>query len=443
MDEITSPLSGLPSSFDHCLPIELQFAILESLLLTKRRNPSQILRTIAHVCRDWRDWAYEFLFGNIEIATDVHGLRALTDLCIASAESSRQLNSSHDRTHRDLGSFIRFIAIIIGQATGHGMIVLSDLAALLAFTPNLDDLCLTIVQPESVIHGLTKANSRFCVPSLSTLRIKSFERTSRSTCLVVAQCPSLKHLSLELMVEQPAHDPMGAKPPSGLISFRSLGCFDPGYAVLDYFVLKPSGDTLRAIELHRAQSPNFLAQLAQTKGKSIESITLRSMEPSISRTWENIIDHFTVLQHLSIWGMPSSVLLQSICGLDLRHFEFRRPWAHAYKDIPQVNELIAFLKACPTLRALGYHSAKPIEAIDKLIADRGLARMWNENYYVDGYMEDPKDLYVAPYSSWRTLAFPPSPPNMTKPRAIRSNFDGYDTSGWDLPIHSAKSDLFL
>ncbi|EUC67199.1 glutathione S-transferase [Rhizoctonia solani AG-3 Rhs1AP] len=196
------------------------------------------------------------------------------------------------------------------------------------------------------------------------------------------------------MVEQPAHDPMGAKPPSGLISFRSLGCFDPGYAVLDYFVLKPSGDTLRAIELHRAQSPNFLAQLAQTKGKSIESITLRSMEPSISRTWENIIDHFTVLQHLSIWGMPSSVLLQSICGLDLRHFEFRRPWAHAYKDIPQVNELIAFLKACPTLRALGYHSAKPIEAIDKLIADRGLARMWNENYYVDGYMEDPTSHYT-------------------------------------------------
>ncbi|CAE6492541.1 unnamed protein product [Rhizoctonia solani] len=245
------------------------------------------------------------------------------------------------------------------------------------------------------------------------------------------------------MVEQPVHDPMGAKPPSGLISFRSLGCFDPGYAVLDYFVLRPSGDSLRAIELHRAQSLNFLAQFAETRGKSIESITLRSMEPSISRTWETIIGQFTTLQHLSIWGMPSNALLQSICGLDLRHFEFRRPWTYAYKDTPQVNELIAFLKACPVLYALGYHSAKPIEAIDKLITDRGLARMWHENYYVDGYMEDPKDLYAAPYSSWRTLAFPPPPPNMTKPRAFRPNFDGYDTSGWDLPIHSAKSDLFL
>ncbi|KAH7340410.1 hypothetical protein B0J17DRAFT_318000 [Rhizoctonia solani] len=384
----TVPHSRSPSDSDHRLPTELQFAILESLLLTKTRNSSQFLRTIAHVCRDWRDWSYETLFGNIEIATEVHGLRALTDLCAASAENSLQLNQSHQRIHRDLGSFIRFIAINIGQATGHGMIVLSDLAALLAFTPNLEDLCLTIVQPESVIHELTNTNSSFCVPSVSTLRIKSFEKTSSSACLVVARCPSLKHLTLELMVEQPVHDPMGAEPPSGLVSLRSVGCFDPGYAVLDYFVLQPSGDTLRAIELHRAQSPNFLSHLAKTRGKSIESITLRSMEPLISRTWETVIGQFTALQHLSVWGMPSSALLQSICVLDLRYFEFMRPWTYAYKDTPQVNELAAFLKACPTLRALGYHSAKPIEAIERLIIDKGLARTWVETYNLDGYTED-------------------------------------------------------
>ncbi|KAJ1310250.1 hypothetical protein OPQ81_006992 [Rhizoctonia solani] len=295
------------------------------------------------------------------------------------------------------------------------MILLSDLSNLLTFTPNLEDLCLTIVQPE----------------------------TSSSACLISARCPSLKHLTLELMVEQPVHDPMGAKPPNGLISFRSLGCFDPGYAVLDYFVLQPSADSLRAIELHRAQSPDFLSKLAKDRGNTVESITLRSMEPSIVRTWEIIIGQFTALQHLSVWGIPSGALLQSICAVDLRHFEFRRPWTHAYKDTPQINDLIAFLKTCPALRALKYHSAKPIEVVDKLIIERGLTRIWNENYYIDGYMEDPKDLYAAPYSSWRTLAFPPPTPNMTKPRASGSNFDGFDTSGWDLPIHSAKSDLFL
>ncbi|KAG8735710.1 hypothetical protein FRC11_003068, partial [Ceratobasidium sp. 423] len=278
--------------------------------------------------------------------------------------------------------------IHIGQATGHGMIVLSDLAALLAFTPNLEDLCLTIVQPESIIHDLTNIELPFLLPSLSTLRIKSFEKTSKSVCLVVARCPSLKHLALELMIDQPDHDPMGAKPPSGLISFRSLGCFDPGYAILDYFVLKPSGDSLRAIELHRAQSPNFLSQLAETRGKSIESLTLRSMEPSIVRTWEMIIGQFTALQHLSIWGMPSSAILQSICAHDLRYFGFRRPWTYPYKDTPQVNELVAFLKACPALRALGYHAAKHIEAIDELVINRKLALTWSENHYADGYMED-------------------------------------------------------
>ncbi|GAB1517473.1 hypothetical protein RhiTH_000521 [Rhizoctonia solani] len=74
---------------------------------------------------------------------------------------------------------------------------------------------------------------------------------------------------------------------------------------------------------------------------------------------------------------------------------------------------------------------------------RKLKITWNENYYVDGYMEDASDLYAAPYSSWRRLAFPVPSPKMTKPRAPSSNFDGYDTAGWDLPIHSAKSDLFL
>ncbi|CAE6525044.1 unnamed protein product [Rhizoctonia solani] len=388
MDETAYLLSISGLSSDHRLPTELQFAILESLLLTKPKSSSKLLRTIAYVCRDWRDWAYETLFRNIEIAADVHGLRALTDLCIASAESSQQLNLSHERIHRDLGSFIRFLAINIGQATGHGMIVLSDLVAFLAFAPNLEDLCLTIVQPESVIQDLADTDSPFLLPSLSTLRIKSFEKTSRSVCLVVARCPSLKHLTLELMVEQPDHDPMGARPPNGLISFRSIGCFDPGHSILDYFALQSSGDSLRAIELHRAQSLNFLLQLAKIRGKSIESITLRSMEPSIVRTWEAMIGQFTALQHLSIWGMPSNTTLQSICALELRYFEFRRPWTHAYKDTPQVNELVAFLKACPVLHALGYHSAKPIEVIDELAAERKLALTWNENYYIDGYMED-------------------------------------------------------
>lgn len=384
-------MSSLPTlhlGSDHRLPTELQFAILKFLPPIESRNSPQFFRTIAYVCRDWRDWAYETLFRNIEIATDIRGLRALTNLCIASAESSRQLNLSHERVHRSLGSFIRFIAINIGQATGHGMISLSDLIALFTFTTNLEDLCLTIVQPESVIDTLTTTEAPFSVPSLSSLRIKSFEKTSRSTCLISSRFPSLKHLTVEFMVEQPIHDPMGSKPPSELLSFRSIGCFDPGHDVLDYFALQSPRHPLRAIELHRAQSPNFLTQLAKSRGKNIESITLRSMEPSIFRTWEAIIGQFTALQHLSVWGTPSSAFLRSICASDLQYFEFRRPWTHSYRDAPQLNELVSFLKTCPALRVLQYHSAKPIDMIDELAAVRGLRITWNENYYVDGYMED-------------------------------------------------------
>ncbi|CAE6432851.1 unnamed protein product [Rhizoctonia solani] len=393
MDKPESPLPSSCLRYKHRVPTELQFAILEFLPPIGSRNSPQLFRTIACVCHDWRDWAYETLFRNIEIEADIRGLRALTNLCTTSAESSQQLNLSHERVHRDLGSFIRFIAVNIGQATGHGIISLSDLIPLFAFTTNLEDLCLTVVQPESVIDALTNTKSPFLMPSLSSLRIKSFEKTSRSTCLIASQCPSLKHLALEFMVEQPIHDPMGSSPPSELISFRSLGCFDPGHDVLDYFVLKSSEHPLRAIELHRAQSPVFLAHLAKTRGSSIESITLRSMEPSIVRTWETIISHFTALQHLSIWGMPSSLLLQSICASDLQYFEFRRPWTHSYRDIFQLNELVSFLKACPALNALKYHSAKPIEVIDELATARGLEVNWNENYQIDGYMEDGDDTF--------------------------------------------------
>ncbi|KAF8744570.1 hypothetical protein RHS02_02114, partial [Rhizoctonia solani] len=443
MHKAVSSLTTLNSDTDRLLPTELLFTILEFLPPLEPRNSLQLFRTVAYVCRDWRDWAYERIFRNIEISTDVRGLRGLINLCSASAESSRQLNLSHERVHRDLGSFIRFLAINIGQATGHGTISLSNAIELFGFTTNLEDLCLTIVQPESVISILTTTEVPFSIPSLSSLRIKSFEKTSSATCLISSRCPSLKHLTVEFMVEQPFHDPMGSKPPSELLSFRSLGCFDPGHEVLDYFVLQPPKCLLRAIELHRAQSPGFLAQLAKSRGKDIESITLRSMEPSIVRTWEAIISQFTALQHISIWGMPSSTLLRSICASNIHYFEFRRPWTHSYKDTNQLDDLVSFLKTCPVLHALRYHSAKPIEVIDELATMRKLKITWNENYYVDGYMEDASDLYAAPYSSWRRLAFPVASPKMTKPRAPSSNFDGYDAAGWDLPIHSAKSDLFL
>jgi hypothetical protein len=112
------------------------------------------------------------------------------------------------------------------------------------------------------------------------------------------------------------------------------------------------------------------------------------MEPSIVRTWETIIGQFTALKHLSIWGMPSSLLLRSICASDLQYIEFRRPWTHSYRDAPQLNELVSFLKECPSLCALKYHSAKPIEVIDELALTKGLKIIWGENYQIDGYMED-------------------------------------------------------
>lgn len=372
------------------LPVELQFRVLDRIQI--RRNHSRVLKTVALVCHHWRDWAWAILFRNLTISSDIHALRGLTDLCRSSAEHTGAvlLNAPTKRTYRNLGSFIRYIVITLGQPTGYGMIEISDLFSLLAYTSDLEDLALFVIEPSSIVCGLEHLRqSTFMIPSLSSLRIRSYANVSGAVCQFIGYCPSLKHLSLELSDHEfREYELTGISPPPKLTSFRSLGCWAPNDKLLNYFVFQASNTSFRSLELHRSPSPTFLSQLAERHGENIESLTLRSMELAATRIWEHIIGQFTGLRHLSVWCLPSSALLASICVSDLRHFEFRRPWTHGHKDIPQLEGIARFLKDCPSLRAVTYHSTVPIEIIDQAISSRGLVRTWKENHFVDGYMED-------------------------------------------------------
>ncbi|KAF8610602.1 hypothetical protein BDV93DRAFT_517701 [Ceratobasidium sp. AG-I] len=425
------------------LPFELHRVILERIPTNRSGRKALELSTITLVCREWRNWAHTTTFKNLDIATDVAALRTLTLLCATSSKGAQHLDSAESK-YRTLGSFIQYISITIGQPTGYGTISLSDLVVLLSYTPDLEDLALTIIQPNQVAIDLGKLDAkRLHVPSLTSLRIKTDTDATRVLSPLVACCLALQHLSLEVYAERPTDDNNEVALSSGIISFRSLGCWEPSDTILGRFVLHPSNTSLRAIELHRCPSPKFLTQLARVHGQRIESLTLRSMEPTATRTWSNIIDQFTALHHLSVWCLPSADFLKSVQTSNLRHFEFRRPFTHSNRDHDQVLEVVAFLKSCPVLGAMTYHAAKQITVVDQLAEERGIALNWRENHYIDGYMEDPRDFLAVPYSTWQSQAFPSPPPRMTRPRTLPPDMTGYDTSGWDLPIHSAKSDLFL
>lgn len=370
------------------LPFELHRAILERIPTNRSGRKTLELSTITLVCREWRNWAHTTTFRNLDIATDIIALRTLTLLCAASVEGAQHLDLAESK-YRTLGSFIQYLSITIGQPTGYGTVTLSDLVALLSYTPDLEDLALTIIQPNQVAFELSKRDAtRLHVSSLTSLRIKTDTDATRVLSPLVASCPALEHLSLEVYVERSTDDNGEAALPTGIASFRSLGCWEPNDAVLSRFVLHPSNTSLRAIELHRCPSPKFLTQLARVHGQRIESLTLRSMEPTATRTWSNIIDQFTALHHLSVWCLPSADFLKSIHTSDLRHFEFRRPFTHSNRDYDQLLEVATFLKSCPVLGVITYHAAKPIAIVDQLAEERGIALTWRENHYIDGYMED-------------------------------------------------------
>ncbi|QRW00334.1 F-box-like protein [Ceratobasidium sp. AG-Ba] len=430
------------------LPSELLGTILDLYLKHWHAGRYANLTSVALVCREWRNQTYATLFRNLEIGADALAIRNLTELCHISAAKLTSVLPSSSTTGDlpALGSFIKYITITLGQPTGHGMTSLSDLIMLLYYTPNIRDLALSIIQPDQVARHFRELPDAkaFRLPTLSSLRIRSYADASQVLTPLVARCHALNHLSLEVLVDNNIEREYNQDVICpGLVSFRSLGCWDPNDQALASFILDSSNTSLRAIELHRSPSPMFLRKLASLHGARIESLTLRSMEPASIRIWTEIIDQFTALQHLSLWYFPEANLLDSVNTESLRHFEFRRPWSHSNKDEGRIVDVTNFLRQCPSLRAVTYHSAKPIELVNKIAQERNLALTWKENHYVDGYMEEPRDFQAVPYISWKTHAFLPPLPRMTKPRAAKANINGYDTSGWDLPIHSAKSDLFL
>ncbi|KAG8746673.1 hypothetical protein FRC10_003977 [Ceratobasidium sp. 414] len=429
------------------LPLELHLNILDCFLQNRPLNRSANLINVALVCREWRNRIYATRFRNLDIATDISATRALADLCRASSESARDPAFSTSGTKLlPLGSFVKYITITLGQPSGHGMIALSDLVSLLAYTPHLEDLALSIIQTDQVVRDLNELSrtASAYMHSLNSLRIRSYADASKILAPFVAQCPALEHISFDVFIDNMAHTEYTQRMPfTRLVSFRSLGCWEPNDSVLGYFILSPSNTSLRTIELHRSPSAELLRELARVHGAKIEILTLRSMEPAATRIWTEIISQFTALQHFSIWCFPSATLLDLINTDSLRHFEFRRPWTHTGKDATRATDVIKFLKRCPVLRAITYHAAEPMEEIDKLAREKNITLTWQENHYIDGYMEDPRDFQAVPCTSWETHASLPSHPRMTKPRAPKANINGYDTNGWDLPIHSAKSDLFF
>ncbi|KAG8719795.1 hypothetical protein FRC08_001982 [Ceratobasidium sp. 394] len=373
------------------LPLELHLTVLDCFLQNRPLNRSLNLINVALVCREWRDQIYTTLFRNLDIATDILATRTLIDLCRASSERARDLASNTGTKLLPLGSFVKYITITLGQPSGHGMIILSDLVSLLAFTPHIEDLALSIVQTDQVTRDLNELlrTGPAHMHSLNSLRIRSYADASKLLAPLVTQCPALEHISFDVFTDNTAHtEYTQCMPHTKLVSFRSLGCHEPNDNVLEYFILSPSNTSLRTIELHRSPSAKFLRELARIHGARIENLTLRSMEPAATRTWAEIIDQFTALQHFSVWCFPSASLLDFVHTDSLRHFEFRRPWTHTSKDEARAADIVKFLKRCPLLCAITYHAAKPMEEIDKLTRERNIALTWQENHYIDGYMED-------------------------------------------------------
>jgi hypothetical protein len=373
------------------LPFDLHRNILDCLLRNKPPRQTINLTSVALVCREWRDWTRAIVFRNLDISTDICAVRTLTDLCRASSASARarELVSPTKREAQTLGSFIQYITITLAQPSGHGMITFSDLASLVHYTSNLEDLAVSIIQPDQVARDLNKMSGTesFRVPSLKVLRIRSYQDASKVLSPFIALCPTLHHLSLDVLVDSIENNYGQRTLPIKLVSFRSLGCWEPNDSVLSWFVLAPSNTSLRAIELHRSPSPKFLRQFAHMHGARIESLTLRSMEPAATRIWVDAISQFTALQHLCVWCLPSASFLNSVHTSELHHFEFRRPWTHSTKDEAQLADIIAFLDQCPVLRAVTYHAAKPIKSIEDMAQERGIALTFHENHYIDGYMD--------------------------------------------------------
>ncbi|KAG8745237.1 hypothetical protein FRC12_014622 [Ceratobasidium sp. 428] len=428
------------------LPSEIHLSFLDYFLLNRPLNRPAGLINVTLVCREWRNRTYAVFFRNLDIATDVLAIHTLIGLCHASATKTGDAVPGAETKLLALGSFMKYISITLGQPTGHGTIVLSDLISLLDFTPNLEDLALSIIQPDQVARDLTELSTTIstCMLSLNSLRIRSYTDASITLAPFVAQCPVLEHISFDVSIDNTVHiENTEYTPPSKLVSFRSLGWWEPNDNVLEHLILAPSITSLRTIELHRSPSPRFLRELARVHGARIESLTLRFMEPVATRIWTETINQFTALQHFSVWCFPSASLLDFVNTDHLRHFEFRRPWTRTSKDESLTTDVLVFLKRCPALCAITYHASKPMGEIDGLAREKNIALTWQENHSVDDYMEDPRDFQAAIYTSWKTHAFTPSPPRMTKPRAPRAIINDYDTSGWGLPIHSAKSDLFL